>query len=122
MKLAITLSALIIFGLFGGMTAPASAYASGECEHHGTTIQSLHHCVEHASMMGHIDSEGVANSLLAKLSAAQAAVDRGQPAVAANILGAFMAQVEAQAGQHIDAEHAEHMAMHAQQVIDALLP
>ena len=120
MKTAITISILIIVGLFGGVTAPAQA--SGECEHHAATIESLRDCVKHASMMGHIDNEGVADSLFAKLSAAQAAVDRGQPAVAANILGAFILEVQAQSGQHIDAEHAEHMAMHAEQVIDALLP
>lgn len=120
MKLAITLSALIIIGIFGGTTAPAQA--SGECEHHAATIESLRHCVEHASMMGHIDNEGVANSLLAKLSAAQAAVNRGEPDVAANILAAFVSEVQAQSGQHIATEHAGHMAMHAEQVIDALLP
>ena len=120
MKLAITILALIMFGLFGGITAPAQA--SGECEHHAATIESLRGCVEHASMMGHIDNEGVANSLLAKISAAQAAVGRGQPDVAANILEAFISEVQAQSGQHIAAEHAEHMAMHAEQVIDALLP
>ena len=120
MRLAITLSALIIFGIFGGMAAPTQA--SGECEHHAATIESLRDCVEHASMMGHIDNTGVANSLLAKLSAAQAAVDRGQPGVAVNILEALISEVQAQSGEHIDAEHAEHMEMHAEHVIDALLP
>ena len=86
------------------------------------TIQALHHCVMHAYEMGHIDNVGVTQSLLAKLDAAQAAVDRGQPAVAVNLLQAFVQEVRAQAGQHIQAEHAAHMIMHAQQVIAALQP
>jgi hypothetical protein len=120
MKLAITISAIIILSLFGGVGS--TVQASGECEHHAATIQSLSECVEHALMMGHISNAGVANSLFAKLSAAQAAVDRGQPAAAANILNAFILEVRAQSGQFIDAEHAEHMAMHAGEVITALTP
>jgi len=62
----------------------------------------------------------VANSLLAKLDAAQAAVDRGQTSVAINKLQAFINEVQAQAGKHIDSMHAQHMVMHAQLVIQAL--
>ncbi len=60
------------------------------------------------------------NSLLAKLDAAQAAEDRGQTGTAINLLGAFIHEVQAQAGKHIEATHAEHMVMHAQMVIQAL--
>ena len=122
MKLVVAVSALVILGLFGGVHAPVRASGESECEHHAATIQSLRECVQHASMMGHIDNGGVANSLFAKLSAAQSAVDGGHQVVAVNILRAFISQVNAQAGQHIDAEHAEHMAAHAQQVIDSLNP
>ena len=68
---------------------------------------------------GHV-SEGVAQSLFAKLDAAQAAVDRGQPALAIDILQAFVQQVEAQAGKSIEADHAMHMVHHAEMVIEAL--
>jgi hypothetical protein len=37
-----------------------------------------------------------------------------------NILQAFIQNVEAQAGKHIVAEHAEHLAMHATEVVTAL--
>ena len=70
--------------------------------------------------MGHITNQGVANALMSKLDAAQAALDRGQPAVAANILQAFIHQVEAQSGKHIVPEHAAHLIEHAQAVVAAL--
>jgi hypothetical protein len=84
------------------------------------TIAALQDCVNHAVTMGHIDNAGVAHSLQAKLGAAQAAQDRGQVGVAVNVLGAFINEVQAQSGQHIQAEHAAHMIMHAQMVIEAL--
>ena len=90
------------------------------CDHTGTTIASLHHCVGHAYDMGHITNKGVANSLLAKLDAAQAALDRGQPGVAVNLLHAFINEVNAQAGKHIVADHAGHLVEHARNVITAL--
>jgi hypothetical protein len=99
---------------------PAAAAEMDMCGE--ATIQSLHHCVTHAYEMGHIDNAGVAASLEAKINAAQAALDRGQPAVAVHQLDAFIQEVQAQAGQHIDAEHAAHMIMHAEQVIAALQP
>ena len=84
------------------------------------TIASLATCVEHAASQGIITSQGVANSLLAKLDAAQSALDRGQTSAAISNLQAFINEVQAQAGKHIDAMHAQHMVMHAQLVIQAL--
>lgn len=94
--------------------------ASEACPHPEHTIQALRACVTDAAAMGHIDNQGVANSLLAKLDSAQAALDRAQPQVAVTKLTAFIHEVEAQAGKHIDAEHANHMVMHAQEVIAVL--
>jgi hypothetical protein len=102
------------------MAAPTFAAENHACDHNGTTIESLHHCVMHAYDMDHITNAGVANSLLAKLDAAQAAFDRSQPDVAVNQLRAFINEVNAQAGKHIVAEHAGHLAEHAQNVITAL--
>ena len=99
---------------------PAAAEAMDMCNE--TTIQSLHHCVMHAYEMGHIDNAGVATSLLAKINGAQAALDRGQPATAVAKLQAFIHEVHAQAGHHIVAEHADHMIMHAEQIIAVLQP
>ena len=103
-------------------TLAVPAFASGEdmCSHDMNTVESLHHCVNHALEMGHITNAGVANALQAKLDGAQAALDRGQPDVAINQLNAFVNQVQAQAGVHIDPMHAEHMIMHARTVITAL--
>jgi len=112
---------LLVTVLSLALVGPAFAM-EGECDHDPATIESLVHCVHHALEEGHITNAGVGNALLAKLNAAQAAVavDRGQPAVAINLLNAFINQVQAQSGVHIDATHADHMIMHAQSVITEL--
>src|SRR5262245_38048627 len=77
-----------------GLTAPtASAHANtqagsraGDPCAHDPTIASLQACVQHAAAAGFIDNKGVANGLLAKLNAAQAAADRDQPGVAVSAL------------------------------------
>jgi hypothetical protein len=109
--------ALEIVSLIGAR--PALADMSMECSHDMATVESLQMCVQHAYEQGYVD-KGVAQSLFAKLDAAQAAVDRGQPDVAINILQPFVQEVEAQAGKHIQADHAMHMAHHAEMVIAAL--
>ena len=103
------------------LVATPTAFAQGDqmCEH-TATIDSLHQCITHAAAVGHIDNSGVANSLLKKLDAAQAALNRGQANVAVNNLQAFIHAVDAQTGKHIAADHAAHMIMHAEAVIDSL--
>ena len=99
---------------------PLQAQMDSMCSGDMTTVASLQECVKHAYAMGHIDNKGIANSLLKKLVAAQAAVDRSQDDVAINNLDAFINAVEAQSGKHIAADHAAHMIHHAQMLIDAL--
>lgn len=99
---------------------PVFASNSMECPHPEPTISALQDCVSHAAEMGHIDNQGITNSLLAKLTGAQSALERGQARVAVAKLEAFIHEVEAQAGKHIDVMHADHMKMHAQEVIHAL--
>jgi hypothetical protein len=98
---------------------PALAEEMEMCAHE-STIASLQECVQHAYHLGHIDNQGIANSLLSKLDAAQTALARGETTTAANLLNAFINQVQAQAGKHISAEHAQHMIMHAQEVLAKL--
>ena len=123
MKLRFVVQALLMFvSLVGvGLLAPGTARAqtSDDCVH-APTISSLRTCVQHAADQGFIDNQGVTNSLLAKLDAAQAAQDRGQTSEAINQLDAFIHEVQAQAGKHIDPMHAQHLVMHAQMVIQAL--
>lgn len=88
--------------------------------HDGTTINSLQLCVTHAASGGHIANQGIVDSLLAKLNAAQGALNRGQTSTAVNILNSFINEVQAQAGINIHAEHAIHMIEHAQRIISAL--
>jgi hypothetical protein len=111
---------LSIVGVLLLLAAPAFAADMMTCDHMDATIDSLHHCVMHAYEMGHITNKGVADSLMAKLDAAQAAFDRGQTEVAINLLNAFVNEVNAQSGKFIVAEHAGHLLRHAQMVIDAL--
>jgi predicted negative regulator of RcsB-dependent stress response len=117
---AVVLFALVVFVGFNLLTPGAvRAQTTDECVH-APTIDSLENCVEHAAQHGIIDNQGVTNSLLAKLDAAQAALDRGQTSVAINNLEAFIHEVQAQAGKHIDQVHAGHLVEHAQVVIQAL--
>jgi hypothetical protein len=118
---AVALFALVVFIGFNLLTpGTARAQTTDDCALTPPTIASLTTCVEHCASQGLITSQGVANSLLAKLDAAQAAVDRGQTPVAINELQAFIHEVQAQAGKHIDSMHAQHMVMHAQLVNQAL--
>lgn len=99
---------------------PVLAVEDHSCDHSGATIESLRHCVVHAYDLGHLTKAGVRDSLLAKLDAAQAAFDRGQPTTAANQLRAFINEVDAQTGKAILAEHASHLVAHAEIVIATL--
>ncbi len=81
-----------------------------------TTIASLTDCVK----MAPISNQGVLTTLLSQLSAAQTAVNSGNNGTAINILHAFIYTVRAQSGITIDSMHAQHMVMHAENVIAAL--
>jgi hypothetical protein len=115
---------ILIFVVLSLMIAsPALAQSEDACPHHDmmATVQALIKCVQHASDQSFITEPDITDSLLDKLYSAQAAVDRSQPAVAVNILHAFVNQVQAQAGKHIvPAMHADHLEQHAQRVIAAL--
>ena len=117
MRLLFLALTLVVLGLL----APTAARAQPMNDCPPTpTIQSLRACVQHAADQGHIDNHGIVRSLIAKLDAAQTALDRGQTAVAVNTLEAFIRALDAQTGKHIVAEHAAHLRMHAQDVIEAL--
>jgi FIMAH domain-containing protein len=115
-KFLVVVLTLIVLGLI----APIPAHAQIDHCSHDATIQSLRTCVLHAVAEGHIDNRGITSSLLAKLDAAQAALDRDHTEVAVNLLDAFVREVRAQSGKHIAQEHAEHLLMHAQLVIQLL--
>ncbi len=117
---AVALVALLAFVGFNLLTSGiARAQTNDDCVH-APTIASLEACVEQCAEQGFINNQGVTTSLLAKLDAAQAALDQGQTSVAIHQLDAFIQEVQAQAGKHIEATHAQHMVMHAQMVIQAL--
>jgi hypothetical protein len=64
-----------------------------------------------------IDSEGIMNSLKQKLENARSALERGQDHTAMNILEAFINELEAQGGKHIELESAEELIKKAQGLI-----
>jgi len=66
-----------------------------------TTPDGLSTVVGQLLTTGCIDNSGIANALIAKLSAAQAAIAAGDIKTATNILSAFIDQVSAQGGKHI---------------------
>lgn len=112
---------LLLFAVAGLGSMPGIAQAA-DCSME-PTVQSLQACVQHGADMGAIDNGGIATSLLAQLHSAELVLARDNPHArwtTINVLGAFIGEVEAQAGKHIDAEHAKHIVMHAQMVIDAL--
>jgi len=120
MKMQLFRKALAIIAVAGFATIPMIA-AGMDCSME-PTVQSLEDCVQHAAEMGHIDNVGVAKSLLSKLHSAEVVRAHDGPAywTTINILRAFIGEVQAQSGKHIDAEHAHHMELHAQMIIDAL--
>ena len=113
---------LFVFLVLLSLVIPASASAqvTDDCSTMAATVSGLRECVQHAFAMGHITSAGVEQSLLAELDAAQAALNRGQPRVAIQLLQAFVHEVTAQSGKAIVAEHAAHLVEHAQMVIQSL--
>ena len=119
LKALLIVSALLTLNLIISLPS-VIAQSDPMCSGDMTTVASLKECVNHAYDMGHIDNNGVANSLLKMLDAAQTALDGVQNDVAINNLEAFINAVEAQSGKHISAEHAAHMIHHAEMVIEAL--
>lgn len=111
---------LLVLTVLGSVLAgPVSAEPMDQrCDE--PTVSALHHCVHHMAAQGLIDSPGVADSLLMKLEAAAAALERGRVNVAVNLLEAFSYEVEARAGRHIDTIHAAHLQDHARRVLATL--
>ena len=112
---------LVLVSAVLALALVSRAHASDEHDCNAVTVVSLHHCVQHAFEMGHVSNAGVANSLLRKIDAALAAEDWGNTSVAVRILEAFINEVEAQAGIHIDSTHADHMITHSTNVLVDLL-
>jgi FIMAH domain-containing protein len=100
-------------------TQTARAASMDTCVH-APTIASLHDCVVVMTAQGVITNQGIANSMLAQVDAAQAALNRGQSGVAVNILQAFTREVSAQAGISILQPHADDLISHAELVIQSL--
>jgi hypothetical protein len=118
-SLVTTLALILILSLAVVPAAGADEMDMDGCSH-DPSIESLRSCVEHATANGHIDNAGITRALLAKLDAATKALSKGNTTQAGDILNAFVAQVNAQQGHHILAEHAAHLRSHAEAVIAAL--
>jgi len=122
LRLIVVTLAMLLLAVGFNLFAPSNASAqvkTDDCVHTGT-IDSLEMCVQHAADQGHIDSQGVAHSLLAKLDKAEDAVADGHAGKAIHWLKAFIHEVKDQSGKHIETMHAEQLVMHAELVIEAL--
>jgi 2',3'-cyclic-nucleotide 2'-phosphodiesterase (5'-nucleotidase family) len=86
------------------------------------TIQSTLSDLLYFYQTGDIDNKGIYTSLLAKLTTAQKALDKGQITVAINTLKAFINDVMAQSGKHITPEAAAILIADARWVIHQLDP
>ena len=122
LRLVVVTLAMLLLALSFTLFAPGKASAQVKADDctHAATIDSLEMCVQHAADQGHIDSQKVAHSLLVKLDKAEAALANDHPKVAIGWLNAFIHEVKAQSGKHIEAMHAEQLVMHAKMVIAAL--
>ena len=95
----------------------AFAHEEEKCE---MTLDTLVECVTHHWERGEIYNEGVYQSLIAKVNAAVDARDRGDIEAAANILSAFISEVEILKSTQIAPEAAEHMIAHAEEALENL--
>lgn len=97
---------------------PASPTATGEMML--TKVASSNDLITDinaANGVGHLDTPGTYQSLLAKAENAKAKLDAGQPVPAKNILNAFINEITAQKGQQIDANAADILIEDAQYII-----
>jgi hypothetical protein len=77
-------------------------------------LECLGEIVEQLFEDGFIDNEGIMNSLQQKLENAKKALENGNEHTAQNILEAFINELEAQGGKHIELESAEELIKKAQ--------
>lgn len=113
----IALVALIGFNLL--TPGVALAQANHDCVQI-STIDALEACVKHAASQGIITDRGVTRSLLAKLDAAEKDLKQGDTTNAIDQLKAFIDEVQAESGKHIDAAHVQQMVMRVQMMIPSL--
>jgi hypothetical protein len=62
--------------------------------------------ITNSLQLGLIDNQGVANSLSKKIQNAQSAATQGDTKTATNVLGAFMNELNAQTGKHVQGDAA----------------
>ncbi|MBZ5629819.1 MAG: hypothetical protein LAO06_13250 [Acidobacteriia bacterium] len=81
------------------------------------TSDSIKQDIKQFLQSGAIKNIGIAISLLAKLDVAGAARDRGRCSTAANLYRAFINELQAQSGKHVDPTAAQIMILDAQYLI-----
>ncbi len=84
-------------------------------------LDSLRATILHLRALGEIDSDGITNSLLAKVDGAIDAMGRGQKNAAINKLDALIHELEAQSGKHVS-EQAAQLLIGDTQYVQAHLP
>ncbi len=88
------------------MTYNSSTNVTLTALHHIVTISNIIAEVKACRNLGLIDNDGIANSLSQKLNNANSATSNGNTTAAQNILNAFVNEVSAQTGKHIQSDAA----------------
>jgi hypothetical protein len=84
---------------------------------HNITVLDIANSIQAALQQGLIDNRGIANSLLSKLRAAQADLARGNRQSFVGVVNAFINEVRAQTGQHIQRDAANLFITDAQDLL-----
>ncbi len=100
------------------LLAPANAQMT--CPTTDDMLSHLPTCTTHHYHSGDINNKGVYQSLLAKANNAVALNDQGNSEAAVNLLNALINELEAQRGNHVDANAADMLIMHAEMAIDEI--
>lgn len=84
------------------------------------SLRSLLTEIDETYSLGWITNRGIQNSFTAKLRTALNALERGNIATATNVLGAFIHEVEAQAGKHLSPQAVVLLKVNTQYLIDRI--
>ncbi len=120
MKLLWTILAVAVAVLLTAAPALAADPCTMDATSMAPTPDALIAHISHARSMGHIDNDGLAQALTSQVTAAKAAANSGNKALAVSILRSTLQTIQAQAGQHIAADCAPHLADQTKAVMAAL--
>jgi hypothetical protein len=84
------------------------------------TIEDLIAYINEAYKTGSVNNKGIANSLISKLETARAQLDKGKSKQAINALEAFLNELEAQRGKHVNIDAYEYLRENVMSIIEQI--